>query len=184
MKSGILDKLNPDDSVMADKGFLIKKELAEKNCVQLIFMNDKIRFILEKKNISNKISRLRVYIDKTIGRIKQFTVHGVIQEKTFGIIHRMEEKLQTIICQLYSNELSLKHLLNKIDGKTSDPHGSLKQKILPTYHSLPIPVFEPIENNLDRLFPEIKKRHSAQVRNTAGHLQSYFIRILYRRIRK
>lgn len=48
------------NSVMADKGFSIKNELAEIffSLVQPIFMSDKIRFSVEEKNDSCRISKL------------------------------------------------------------------------------------------------------------------------------
>ncbi|CAH0562965.1 unnamed protein product [Brassicogethes aeneus] len=77
--------------------------------------------------------------------------------KNGGIIRKLQEKLkrplQWVICQLHSNELPLRHLLETLDGKTSGPHGFVGPigKSLADCHKLDLVNFEPIECELDGL---------------------------------
>lgn len=97
-------------------------------------------------------------------------------------IRRMKEKLQRqlkeIIFHLYSNELPLHHLLGKINWNTSGSHAftGLVVKNLYTCHSLSIAVFEPIDCNLEKLFPKIEDE--AQTRNTCWTFANLFHRVL------
>ena len=68
-----------------------------------------------------------------------------------GAIRMIEQKLNKpvhhFICQLHANELPLRHLVEKIDGKTSGPHGFTGPigKELTTCENLPIVAFEKID---------------------------------------
>lgn len=46
-------------------------------------------------------------------------------EEKGGVLRRLKEKInkpvQCIVCQFYANELPLRHLVKRLDGKTSDP---------------------------------------------------------------
>lgn len=80
--------------------------------------------------------------------------------KNGGVIRKLEEKLgrpmQWVVCQLHCNELPLRHLLEKLDGKTSGPHGFVGPlgKSLADCHTLDPVDFQPIECELDGLFPD------------------------------
>lgn len=69
---------------------------------------------------------------------------------TGGIIRLMEKQLgkplQWFVCQLHANELPLRHLIEKLDGKTSGPRGFTGPigKQLNTCESLPVVDYEPI----------------------------------------
>lgn len=77
-----------------------------------------------------------------------------------GIIRRLEtfvgHKLHWFVCLLHTNELPLRHLFQKIDGKTSGPqHFSGRiGKSLETCETLPVTSFVPIPVAL----PEISKK--------------------------
>lgn len=62
------------------------------------------------------------------------------------------------VCLLHANELPLRHLFQKIDGKTTGPqnYGGEIGKALETCESLPIVAFEPIE--IGSLLPIIDKK--------------------------
>ncbi|XP_054708719.1 uncharacterized protein LOC129218465 [Uloborus diversus] len=74
IRSGMLQKLEPEDMVMADKGFRIDKELQAKQCTLKTptFLGDRIQFpVLEREN-NNMLSNNRVHVERAIGRIKFF----------------------------------------------------------------------------------------------------------------
>lgn len=79
--------------------------------------------------------------------------------KNNGIIKRIEEfvghKLHWFVCLLHANELPLRHLFQKIDGKTIGPKQYAGEigKALETCESLPIVDFQPIST----LLPVIEK---------------------------
>lgn len=68
-----------------------------------------------------------------------------------GAIRMIEVKLNKpvhhFICQLHANELPLRHLVEKLDGKTSGPHGFTGPigKLLNDCENLPIVAFEIID---------------------------------------
>ncbi|XP_042913024.2 uncharacterized protein, partial [Parasteatoda tepidariorum] len=72
--SGLLSKLEPGDMVMADKGFLIEKELRSKNCTLKTptFLKDRIQFPVLERECNNMLSNNRVHVERAIGRIKYF----------------------------------------------------------------------------------------------------------------
>lgn len=74
LKSKLLSLLEPGDCVLADRGFLIKKEIEAKGC-QLFtphFLKDKIQFNIIERKDNKKISRHRVHVERAILRIKSF----------------------------------------------------------------------------------------------------------------
>ncbi|XP_054709045.1 uncharacterized protein LOC129218746 [Uloborus diversus] len=74
LKSGLLNLLEQGDVVMADKGFLIEKELLKKGChlKQPIFLKDKIQFEANEMVDNCKLSNKRVTVERAISRIKQY----------------------------------------------------------------------------------------------------------------
>jgi hypothetical protein len=68
-----------------------------------------------------------------------------------GVIRLMEvhlsRPLQWLVCQLHANELPLRHLIEKLDGKTSGPRGFVGPigKQLQKCETLPIANFQPIK---------------------------------------
>lgn len=68
-----------------------------------------------------------------------------------GVIRRLEEKLEApmhwFICQLHLNELPLRHLTEKLDGKTSGPRGfcGVIGQNLQKCETLPVVAFEKIQ---------------------------------------
>lgn len=68
-----------------------------------------------------------------------------------GVVRLLEENmkkpLQWVVCLLHCNELPLRHLINNIDSKTTDPasfKGPMRSK-LNDYEKLPIVEFEQIQ---------------------------------------
>ena len=79
-KSGLLNKLEEGDDVMADRGFNIRHLLLKKKCTLNIpaFTHGKK---LSKKGVqrSRKIARLRIHVERGIRRMKTFKIlSGII----------------------------------------------------------------------------------------------------------
>lgn len=74
-----------------------------------------------------------------------------------GVIRKLEEKLgrplQWVICQLHSNELPLRHLVEMLDGPTDGPKGFVGPvgRSLKTCHTLKSVHFERIEFVIDQI---------------------------------
>ncbi|CAC5415472.1 unnamed protein product [Mytilus coruscus] len=78
---GILDLLEPGDSVMADKGFTISDLLAKRQCALNIppFRGIKDQFTTEEVFQTQEIAQLRIHVERSIGRVKNFHIlEGVL----------------------------------------------------------------------------------------------------------
>lgn len=76
-RSGLLDlQFNPTDSIMADKGFLIKDMLEEKGIALNIppFLSDKGQFTEAEVEETQRIASLRIHIERRIQRIRTYHI--------------------------------------------------------------------------------------------------------------
>ena len=75
-KSGILDLLEPGDSVMADKGFDIEEDLMLKGVRLNIppFLRNKEQFSENKLVVTRRIVSLRIHVERAMERIKNFHI--------------------------------------------------------------------------------------------------------------
>lgn len=76
LESGILDKFVPGDVVMADRGFLLKEQFAQRG-VKLItpaFTKGKKQLSAEEVESSRMMSRARIHVERVIGRVKDFKI--------------------------------------------------------------------------------------------------------------
>ena len=76
MKSGLLDKLQKGDAIMADKGWTNKNALAQHG-VRLVtphFLRKKEQFEIPELVESVSIARVRIHVEQCIGRIKQWKI--------------------------------------------------------------------------------------------------------------
>lgn len=76
LKENILDKCDPYDAIMVDKGFMIENECAEKY-VKLIrppFLKKQQQFSKEEAEQTADIARARVHVERAIQRIKLFSI--------------------------------------------------------------------------------------------------------------
>ena len=79
--SGILDKLEPGDEVMADRGFNIRDLMLSKKCTLTIpsytrkcgYGSGK-RLNVKEIRTSRNISRFRIHVERAIGRAKQWKI--------------------------------------------------------------------------------------------------------------
>ncbi|GFT82401.1 uncharacterized protein NPIL_239561 [Nephila pilipes] len=74
LKSKLMDRLEPNDVVMADKGFLIAEELESIGCkLQCpIFLKDKIQFDRAEMVSNSQLSNMRVTVERAISRVRQY----------------------------------------------------------------------------------------------------------------
>ncbi|GFU08934.1 uncharacterized protein NPIL_203441 [Nephila pilipes] len=72
---GFLEKIKPGDVIFADRGFSVKL-VAERNATLVLPTSTKGKQQLSSKKIqsSRKMSRLRVHIERSIGRLKNYRI--------------------------------------------------------------------------------------------------------------
>lgn len=75
INSCLSDLLQPNDSVMANKGSPIKEDLSERKCYLNIppFMGSAAHFQHISFFETQEITKLRVHVERSIGRVKTFT---------------------------------------------------------------------------------------------------------------
>lgn len=91
-QSGILSLLEPGDEVMVDKGFLINDLLSPINVALVIppFLSHRGQFTREEVTATQKIARLRIHVERAIGRIKRYHIfNGVIPLTLLGTINQL-----------------------------------------------------------------------------------------------
>lgn len=74
--SGLLEKLEPGDEIMADKGFLIQDILASLGVHSNVppLMKSNSQMATEDVIKTKKIALLRIHVERAIGRIKEFHI--------------------------------------------------------------------------------------------------------------
>jgi len=74
--SGFLNIIQPGDLVMADKGFTIGDLLAKRGAFLQIppFLPSQSQFQLESIELTRQIARVRIHVERAIGRVKQFHI--------------------------------------------------------------------------------------------------------------
>ncbi|GFX48696.1 THAP-type domain-containing protein [Trichonephila clavipes] len=86
IRSKLMDRLEPNDVVMADKGFLIANELEKIGCklYRPIFLEDKIQFDISEMVSNCQLSNKRVTVERAISKIKIFKYfQGVLPYHSF-----------------------------------------------------------------------------------------------------
>ena len=68
-KSGLLNLLEPGDSVMADRGFTID---ARGVALNIPPMKTQHQFTSRELTVTRRIANLRIHVERAIGRIKNF----------------------------------------------------------------------------------------------------------------
>lgn len=81
-RSGLLDKLEPGDVVLADRGFTRMAPDFDKKNVTLCtpyFLQNKIQFQIDERGDNKKVSSHRCHVERAIGRIKNYKIlEGII----------------------------------------------------------------------------------------------------------
>ncbi|XP_051167800.1 uncharacterized protein LOC127285705 [Leptopilina boulardi] len=96
-QSAILNKLDKNDIVMADKGFTVE-ELCKKKDVSLLtpfFLRNKKQFSETEANVNRDIAKARVHVERANQRLKTFAILGDILPVC--MISKIEE-IFNIIC--------------------------------------------------------------------------------------
>ena len=73
-RSGLVELLEPNDWVMADKGFTIEDILTPRNCTLNIppFLREKPRFSADDVKKTQQIAKLRIHVERAIRRAKEY----------------------------------------------------------------------------------------------------------------
>ncbi|GFQ73232.1 hypothetical protein TNCT_639611 [Trichonephila clavata] len=74
--SGILEKIRPADVIFADRGFPVKDLVTERRASLVLPDSTKGKKQLSSSEVisSRKITRLRIHIERCIGRLKTFRI--------------------------------------------------------------------------------------------------------------
>ena len=77
-KCGFLDKLNPGDLVIADRGFDIKDLLQTRKVHLNIppFLMNRVRLTAQEEILTKRIARVRIHVERAIERMKKFKIIG------------------------------------------------------------------------------------------------------------
>jgi len=100
-KSGILSFLEEGDMVMADKGFLIKDLLSERQVSLVIppFLGPSGHFTADEVRKTQAIARLRIHVERAIRRIKEYHIFDKVLPMTLvGSVNQLWS-----VCALLTN---------------------------------------------------------------------------------
>ena len=97
--SGLLDLLEPGDDVMVDKGFTLRKCLAEKmsHSTSHIFLSSKKQFSPSEVTETEEIAKLRFHIERVNRRIKE---NHLFDAPLFLSLVGSANQLWTVACML------------------------------------------------------------------------------------
>lgn len=106
IKSGILDLLDENDSVMADKGFTIRDLLQSKKCKLNIppFRGSSPQFSVDEVFETQEIASLRIHVERSIGRVKNFHILDGIMPLT---LQPLSTKIFQVACWLTNFDVPL-----------------------------------------------------------------------------
>ncbi|XP_022345962.2 uncharacterized protein LOC111138337 [Crassostrea virginica] len=106
INSGILDLLEENDSVMADKGFTIRDLLEKKKCKLNIppFRGPCPQFSPDEVFETQEIASLRIHVERSIGRVKNFHILDGVMPLT---MQPLASKIFQVICWLTNFDVPL-----------------------------------------------------------------------------
>ncbi|CAN7939241.1 unnamed protein product [Ixodes hexagonus] len=75
-KSGLLDKLENGDTVLADRGFLIREDIGRVGARLVVpaYTKGKRQLPAEEVETARQMSKIRIHVERAIGRIKVFRI--------------------------------------------------------------------------------------------------------------
>ena len=99
INSGLLDLLDENDTVMADKGFLIEDALGKKKCKLVIppFRGATPQFTTDQVFDTQEIARRHIHVERSIGRVKTFHILDGVLPLTLAPLATQ------IVCSLLTN---------------------------------------------------------------------------------
>lgn len=101
IESGFLDLVEPRDQILADRGFLIRDELAVRGATLRIpsFTKGKSQLPAPEVETSRALSRVRIHVERVIRRWKSFKIlQTVIPISQIGLLDNM-----VIVCAALTN---------------------------------------------------------------------------------
>ncbi|XP_048737564.2 uncharacterized protein LOC125652413 [Ostrea edulis] len=106
INSGIIDLLDENDSVMADKGFTIRDLLENKKCNLNIppFRGACPQFSTDEVFKTQEIASLRIHVERSIGRVKNFHILDGVMPIT---LQPLVTKIFQVICWLTNLDVPL-----------------------------------------------------------------------------
>lgn len=106
ISSGLIDLLDENDSVMADKGFTIRDVLLKKNCQLNIppFRGSAPQFSTDEIFDTQEIATLRIHVKRSIGRIKRFHIFDGVMPLT---LKSLLTKIFQVVCWLTNLDVSM-----------------------------------------------------------------------------
>ena len=97
--SGIIDLLQPNDSVMADKGFDIEGMLRERGVGLNLppFLQSRAQFTAKQVHETKTIAKLRIHVERAIRRIKEYHIFdSPVPLSMVGTVNQ----IYTVVCLL------------------------------------------------------------------------------------
>lgn len=101
LESGFLDHLEPQDEILADRGFLIRDELAAYGATLRIpsFTKGKKQLPATEVHSSRKLSHVRIHVERVISKWKNFKIlHSVIPISQVDLLDDM-----VVVCGALTN---------------------------------------------------------------------------------
>ncbi|XP_068691460.1 uncharacterized protein [Montipora foliosa] len=98
-RSGLVELLEPNDGVMADKGFTIEDIVTPRNCTLNIppFLREKPQFSADDVKKTQQIAKLRIHVERAIRRAKEYHLFdSIVPLSLFSSINQ----LWTVCCIL------------------------------------------------------------------------------------
>jgi len=88
VQSGFLDKVEPGDDIMADRGFLIRDLLALRGAtVNIPPFSSGTQLTISGVGKTRRIARARIHVERAIGRLKTYKIlQGTIQLKSKALV--------------------------------------------------------------------------------------------------
>ncbi|XP_035994674.1 uncharacterized protein LOC118563656 isoform X2 [Fundulus heteroclitus] len=76
LRSGFLDNIQYGDQVLADRGFLISEDLANRGATLVIpsFTKGKAQLSAKEVELSRRIAHVRIHVERAIERLKNFNI--------------------------------------------------------------------------------------------------------------
>lgn len=99
--SGLLEKLEPGDEIMADKGFTIQDLLIPRGVRLNIlpFLQGNTQLVANDVFVTKKIAQLRVHVERAIGRVKEYRIlQGTLPASIWDSISHV-----IYVCSMLSN---------------------------------------------------------------------------------
>ncbi|XP_067941045.1 putative nuclease HARBI1 [Watersipora subatra] len=97
-RSGLIDLLDSDDMVMADRGFLIDELLKENQVLNIPpFLKSRPQFDKEEVDETRSIASVRIHVERVIGRVRRYSILNAVHPNN-SLVHL--NKIWIICCYL------------------------------------------------------------------------------------